>query len=98
MHIELSDTCVSVEFVAVGSEAVRLRLVIGQVVSVQCVGLQVHENLLSSFLSVQFSYCINNKQPNGSLSNVLSRLAELNLNLNLNLNCFLTWKYVHEEV
>ena len=25
--------------------------------------------------SVQFSYCINNRQPNGSLSNVLSRLA-----------------------
>ena len=24
---------------------------------------------------IQFSYCINNRQPNGSLSNVLSRLA-----------------------
>ena len=27
------------------------------------------------FSSVQFSYYINNRQPNGSLSNVLSRLA-----------------------
>ena len=27
------------------------------------------------FSSVQFSYCINNRQPNGSLSKVLSRLA-----------------------
>jgi hypothetical protein len=30
---------------------------------------------LSSFSSVQFSYFVNNRQPNGSLSNVLSRLA-----------------------
>ena len=36
----------------------------------------VYEQKFSSVqFTVQFSYCINNRQPNGSLSNVLSRLA-----------------------